>query len=140
MSSIHRTARVRARRGKVGGLGEQALRRRRHRAWAVEALEGRSLLSVYLVNSPGDAGMGTGSVGDLRYAINQADQATGNSTIVFPPTLDGQTISLASGPLTIDKPSGTLTILGPGAGGLPSRAATWPGPEISPGSKVRSAG
>ena len=35
--------------------------------------------------------------GDLRYAINQADQAPRNSTILFCPTLDGQTITLTAG-------------------------------------------
>lgn len=95
-----------------------ASRRRSRRAWGIEALEGRALLSVYLVDSLGDAGVGSGQAGDLRYAINQADQATDDSTIVFAPTLDGQQITLTQGMLTIDKPSGDLTILGPGAGEL----------------------
>src|SRR5262249_32272526 len=74
--------------------------------------------SAYLVDCPGDAGPGTGTAGDLRYAIEQADQDTGDSTIAFAPTLCGQTIDLESGALAINKLSGTLTILGPTAGGL----------------------
>src|SRR5579885_459954 len=96
----------------------RATRRRRRRGWGVEALEGRALLSIYLVDNTGDAGVGTGSLGDLRYAITQADRDTGDSTIVFAPNLYGQTIALATGTLAIDKPSGTLTIRGPGAAGL----------------------
>ncbi len=72
------------------------------------------MLSTYLVDSLGDAGVGMGSAGDLRYAINQADQDPRNSTILFSPTLDGKTITLTAGMLAINKPSGTLTILGPG--------------------------
>ncbi len=106
----------------------------------MEALEGRALLSIYVVDNPGDSGTGIGLAGDLRYTINQADQATGNSTILFLPTLDGQTISL-QGPLTIAKPSGKLTILGPGAdelavsGGHLARVLT-----ISTGSTVSISG
>jgi hypothetical protein len=93
-------------------------RRRPRRSWGFEALEGRALLSIYLVDSPGDAGTGTGFSGDLRYAIEQADQATGDSTIQFAPALRGATITLTSGLLPINKPSGTLTIAGPGADAL----------------------
>ena len=35
--------------------------RRRRRAWAVEALEDRTLLSTFTVNSLGDTGAGTGT-------------------------------------------------------------------------------
>ena len=91
---------------------------RTRRGWSVEALEGRALLSVYVVNSPGDAGQGSGFTGDLRYAIERADQSPADSTIVFNPSVYGPGITLSSGMLTIDKPSGTLTIQGPGASRL----------------------
>jgi hypothetical protein len=84
----------------------------------IESLEGRALLSVYLVDSLGDAGAGEGPIGDLRYAIDQADQSKGDSTILFFPTLHGQTIALTQGSLSINKPSGTLTIFGLGPNGL----------------------
>ncbi len=83
------------------------------RGWMVEALEGRALRSTYSVVALGDSGEGA-----LRWAINQADQDPGNDTITFGPGLAGQTITLTSGPLEIRKPSGTLTIQGPGAGQL----------------------
>jgi hypothetical protein len=100
------------------GSGARASRRRRCRGWGVEVLEVRALLSTYLVIGTGDAGVGVGFTGDLRYAIEQADRETGDSTIVFAPTLSGKTIALNTGPLAINKPSGTLTIRGPGAGEL----------------------
>src|SRR5262249_14402963 len=78
----------------------------------------RALLSLYLVNSPGDAGKGTGLVGDLRYAIDQANHASGDSTILFVPSLNRKTVVLTAGMLSINKPSGTLTIRGPGADAL----------------------
>lgn len=119
----------------------RAPRRRRCGAWGVEALEGRALLSVYLVDSPGDAGMGSGFVGDLRYAIDQANQAPGDSTILFAPTLAGQEITLAEGMLTIDKPSGTLTIDGPGAGALSiSGGKLGEVLDVAPGSKATITG
>jgi hypothetical protein len=120
--------------------GRRAPRRRR-RDLRVEALEGRALLSLYIVDNPGDSGTGIGLAGDLRYAINQADQATGNSTILFAPTLDRQTIALGLGPLMINKPSGTLTIQGPGADKLSiSGGHRFEDLAISPLSKVSISG
>ena len=100
------------------GVGKCDSRMRGRRAWGVEALEGRALMSVFVVDDPGVSGKGIGLAGDLPYAIQQADQSTEDSTIVFSPTVYGRTISLGSGSLDIDKPSGTLTIVGPGGGGL----------------------
>ncbi len=122
-----------------GDAGRRAPRRRR-RDLRMEALEGRAMLSLYMVDNPGDSGTGIGLAGDLQYAINQADQATGNSTILFAPTLDGQTISL-QGPPRIDKPSGTLTILGPGANELSLSGGHQTGVlTVLPGSKVSISG
>ncbi len=110
------------------GLASRTVRPRprARRALRLEALEGRALLSVapiapptiFVVDQSGDAGSGSGQMGDIRYALKQADQQSGDSLIVFAPNLLGQTIDLTSGPLLIHKPSGNLTILGPGARGL----------------------
>ena len=136
MLSIHRITGGRFGLRAGHDAGRRAPRRRR-RDLRVEALEGRALLSIYFVNNPGDSGAGIGLAGDLRYAINQADQATGNSTILFARTLDGQTIALSLGALRIDKPSGTLTILGPGADELAVSGGHLAGVlAVLPGSKV----
>ena len=72
-----------------------------------ELLEGRALLSTLTVTNNLDSGKGS-----LRYEIAHANK---NDTIVFAPSLDGQTITLTSGELVITK---GLTIQGPGAGQL----------------------
>jgi hypothetical protein len=50
-------------------------RGRRGRVWAPEGLEDRVLLSglTYTVDQLTDTGAGSGTTGDLRYAITQAD-------------------------------------------------------------------
>jgi hypothetical protein len=77
----------------------------------VEALEGRVVLSTLSVTN--NLGFGPGS---LRDEINLAQ---GGDTIVFSPSLSGQTIQLAGGngpiELLVTK---NLTIQGPGAGKL----------------------
>src|SRR5262249_25492478 len=63
---------------------QQALARRRARArLAVEALEGRALLSTFVVDRLSDLGDGTGLTGDLRYCITQANSLPGDDTIAF---------------------------------------------------------
>jgi hypothetical protein len=50
----------------------------------LEMLEDRTLPSVttFIVDSPGDAGVGSGTSGDIRYCINQANGLTnGGATI-----------------------------------------------------------
>ncbi|MBI4751827.1 MAG: VCBS repeat-containing protein [Acidobacteria bacterium] len=66
-------------------------------------------LVVYTVNSTTDTGTGTGTSGDLRYCITQANLSAGADSINFAiPGSGVQTITLASGlpfitqPLTID--------------------------------------
>ena len=91
------------------------------RLWAMEALEGRVLLSatVYKVNAITDAGAGSGTAGDLMYVINQAnaDPNPDGSLIQFDPTLFAapQTITL-SATLTLSETAGPEVISGPGAG------------------------
>jgi len=83
---------------------------------ALEALEGRTLLSTIVVNNPTDTPV-TGET-DLRQAIVQANSTAGASTIDFAPTVFGsaRTITLASGQLELSNTTGTETITGPAAG------------------------
>src|SRR5262245_33538203 len=77
----------------------------------LERLADRSLLSVFTVVDLGDAGMGFGLQGDLRYCIDQANaNSEPSNSIVFDPSLAG-TITLTQGPLAISK---ALEIDGPG--------------------------
>jgi hypothetical protein len=73
----------------------------------VEALEGRDVPSTLTVLNNLDSGAGS-----LRADIAAAQAG---DTIVFDPSLAGQTITLTSGELALDK---SLTIQGPGAGQL----------------------
>jgi hypothetical protein len=73
---------------------------------AVAALEERRLPSTLTVLNNLDSGSGS-----LRAEIAAAK--SGGDTIVFDPSLDGQTITLTSGELQVTK---NLTIQGPGAG------------------------
>jgi hypothetical protein len=84
----------------------------------LEPLEGRALLSTLTVTNTLDSG-----IGSLRYEIAQAETEKhhggkappANDTIVFAPSLAGQTITLTSGELDITT---GLTIQGPGTGQL----------------------
>ena len=80
----------------------------------LEPLEGRALLSLTTssVNSLGDSGTGTGTSGDLRYVITQADQTTGDNTINFSVT---GTITLNSALPDLSNTTGVTDIEGPGA-------------------------
>jgi hypothetical protein len=71
----------------------------------LEVLEGRDCPSTLTVTTAADSGAGS-----LRAEI---DAARSGDTIVFAPSLDGQTITLTSGQLEITR---GLTIQGPGAG------------------------
>jgi hypothetical protein len=75
----------------------------------LEALEDRTLLSTYTVNSLTDTGTGSGLTGDLRYCITNA--TSGNDTIDFAPGLSG-TIQLQSALPTLNA---SVAIQGPGA-------------------------
>ena len=81
--------------------GVRSLRRRPKRTSAgrraplsLEEMENRMLLSTFTVTDLGDAGVGSGLQGDLRYAINTANSnADLSNRIVFQPGLTG-TITL----------------------------------------------
>lgn len=90
-------------------------RHRTRRAWWVEQLEGRTLLSTYTVNSLGDSGTGSGLVGDLRYVITQVDNTTVDNTINFSVT---GTITLMSALPDLSNKTGVTDIEGPGAASL----------------------
>ena len=82
---------------------------------ALEQLENRSLPSIFTVTGLGDAGIGSGLAGDLRYCINQANfNAELSNQIQFEPGLTG-TITLTQGVLPITK---NLEITGPGQSAL----------------------
>ena len=87
------------------------------RRLAFDPLEGRALLSLttWTVNSLGDAGTGSGTSGDLRYVITQADQTTGNNTINFAVT---GTITLNSALPDLSNTTGLTDIEGPGSASL----------------------
>jgi len=92
----------------------RSLRANPTRHWlrpVVEVFEDRLLLSNFTVNSLGDTGTGSGTSGDLRYCITQADK-TANNTINFSAT---GTIQLAS---ALPALSRNVTITGPGASSL----------------------
>jgi hypothetical protein len=98
-------------------------RRRGPRLWALEGLEDRVVLSptLYTVNVITDTDTGSGTVGDLRYVINQANANTNpdGSLIQFDPAVFDvpQTITLSAslGPLYLSEQSGPEVISGPGA-------------------------
>jgi hypothetical protein len=78
-------------------------------------LECRLVPSAFTVNSTGDTGTGSGSSGDLRYCLTQANSSGGANTIQFDPGVFAtpQTITLASAlPAITDN---NLTVTGPGS-------------------------
>jgi hypothetical protein len=81
----------------------------------VEPLEERALLSTWIVNDLGDAGTGSGTSGDLRYCITQANRTTGDNTINFSVT---GTITLNSALPDLSNTTGRMDIEGPGAANL----------------------
>jgi predicted outer membrane repeat protein len=87
--------------------GHGSHRRRSNFRPQTEALDQRCLLSTLTVLNTNDSGTGS-----LRAEIAAASKG---DTIVFDPSLDGQTINLTSGELVINN---SLTVQGPGAGQL----------------------
>ena len=82
--------------------------RARRRVFAPETLEDRLLLTTFTVDRTTDTGAGTGTSGDLRYVLTQANADNG-STIQF--GVSG-TITLAS---TLPDITADMSINGPGA-------------------------
>jgi len=83
----------------------------------LEALEDRTLLTLYLVNaltdsSPATGGAGSGTVGDLRYALTHANSngSSSNNTIEFVPGTQGMITLKAALP----EIGNNLSLIGPG--------------------------
>ncbi len=76
------------------------------------------ILITLTVDSLGDAGIGSGDSGDLRYCVDQANSDDQSNTIVFDPTVFGtaQTITLSGGTLELENTWGTQMITGPASG------------------------
>src|SRR5262249_5406100 len=74
--------------------------------------------STFTVNRLGDSGTGSGTSGDLRYCINQANGNNQSNTIVFDSTVFAthQKIMLSGSQLELSDIGGTQTITGPAAG------------------------
>jgi len=130
MWDIHRTsARWLARRAARAPASHPRHRNQLSRRPTLELLEGRALLSLttWTVNGLGDSGTGSGSSGDLRYCITQANQITGDNTIKFAPGLTG-TITLNSALPDLSNTTGLMDIEGPGAPNLTVAGASWASP------------
>ncbi|MGO9813478.1 MAG: choice-of-anchor Q domain-containing protein [Isosphaeraceae bacterium] len=117
MRDIHRsTTTWLARRTGLSSTARPPHRSHRRRL-TLEPLEGRALLSLttWTVNSLGDTGTGSGTSGDLRYVITQADKTTGDNTIKFAVT---GTITVNSPLPDLSNTTGLMDIEGPGAASL----------------------
>ncbi len=98
-------------------------RRRGRRLWAVEGLEDRLLLSgsptVYTVDLTSDTGAGSGTTGDLLYAIDQANANTNpaGSVIQFAPSVfkasESPVNPVAPAGITLTKPLDLTGTIGP---------------------------
>ncbi len=117
MRDIHRSTTTWLARRTGRGSTARPLHRSHRRRLTLEPLEGRALLSLttWTVNSLGDTGTGSGTSGDLRYVITQADQTQGDNTIDFAVT---GTITLKSALPDLSNTTGLMDIEGPGAASL----------------------
>src|SRR5271157_1589305 len=117
MRNIHRSTTTWLARRSDRGSAARPPHRSHRRRLLLEPLEGRALLSLttWTVNSLGDTGTGSGTSGDLRYVITQADQTQGDNTINFAVT---GTITLNSALPDLSNTSGLTDIEGPGATSL----------------------
>ncbi len=117
MRDIHRSSTTWLARRTGRGSAARPPHRSHRRRLTLEPLECRALLSLttWTVNSLGDTGAGTGTSGDLRYVITQADKTTGDNTINFSVT---GTITLNSVLPDLSNTTGLMDIEGPGAASL----------------------
>ena len=117
MRDIHRSTTTWLARRTERGSAARPPHRSHRRRLTLEPLEGRALLSLttWTVNSLGDTGTGSGTSGDLRYVITQADQTPGDNTINF--SVIG-TITLNSALPDLSNTTGLMDIEGPGASSL----------------------
>src|SRR5271157_1683200 len=117
MRDFHRSTTTWLARRTGRGSAARPPHRSHRRRLTLEPLEGRALLSLttWTVNSLGDTGAGTGTSGDLRYVITQADQTQGDNTINFAVT---GTITLNSALPDLSNTTGVMDIEGPGASSL----------------------
>ena len=107
MLGIYRTTTTTPARAQARAPSEQpACSSSPRRAWSVEYLEGRTLLSQFSVTNLNDSGGGS-----LRQAIIDSNKTTGPNEIDFAAGLSG-TITLTSGELTIANDD--VSIVGPG--------------------------
>src|SRR5262245_21127700 len=83
---------------------------------ALEALESRDVPSTITVDNFTDTAVAGHT--DLRQAIDQANAAGGNETIVFQSngSRSPQTINLTGGPLELSDTTGNVSIIGPANG------------------------
>ena len=93
--------------------------RRSRRQWAPEGLEDRVLLAatIYTVNAITDTGAGSGTTGDLRYCINQANANPNKDGNLIQFAVTG-TIALDSALPELSNTAGLIDIEGPGAANL----------------------
>ena len=117
MQDFHRTSTTWLDRRTGRGSTARSTHRSRRRRLALEPLESRALLSLttWTVNSLGDTGAGSGTSGDLRYVITQADKTPGNNSINF--SVTGK-ITLNSALPDLSNTTGVMDIDGPGASRL----------------------
>src|SRR5208337_1539442 len=130
MQDTHRSSSTWLARRTGRNSGARPPHRSHRRRLTLEPLEGRALLSLttWTVNSLGDTGTGSGTSGDLRYVITQADQTTGDNTINFAVT---GTITLNSALPDLSNTTGLMDIEGPGAASLTvARSSTAGTPEF----------
>jgi predicted outer membrane repeat protein len=77
-------------------------RQRRTARLGLEYLEDRLAPANFTLNSLGDIGTGSGTTGDMRYCITQANLVSGASTITIPPSLDtGSRYQIVNGTLQL---------------------------------------
>jgi len=126
MRDIHRSTTTWLARRTGRGSTARPPHRSHRRRLTLEPLEGRALLSLttWTVNSLGDTGTGSGTSGDLRYAITQADQTPGDNTINFAVT---GTVALNSALPDLSNTTGLTDIEGPGAASLTVARSSDPG-------------